>query len=78
MAQIRNLLRVARLLASAFEIFSPVYSAIFLRREKGLVAKHPLPWIADGAIVRPGASFTFISSKVWCYFKRKVRAIESV
>lgn len=56
----RNLLRPALRLASAFVIFSPVYSAIFRRRLKCAAEKQPLPSIADFLIDRPRASVNLI------------------
>src|SRR5882762_7443828 len=60
MAQMRNLRRPARRLASALLIFSPVYSAIFRQPLKWATAKQPLPTIEDFLIARPGASVNFI------------------
>jgi hypothetical protein len=60
MEHILSVFLLARRLASAFEIFSPAYSAIFRRPRKGLVAKQPLPLISDFLIVNPGDNFSFI------------------
>src|SRR5579875_2013788 len=49
--------RAPRRSASAFVIFLPAYSAIFVRLRNGTVAKQPRPWIGEGAMVSPGASF---------------------
>jgi hypothetical protein len=60
MAQMRNRRRLARRLASAFEIFSPAYSAIFFPRLKATTEKHPWPSIEDFLIVNPGASVSLM------------------
>ena len=52
-----ELFRCALRLASVFEIFSPVYSAILCLFLKEIVAKQPLPCIGEGLIARPCASF---------------------
>src|SRR5689334_4488893 len=58
MSQMRRTRRFrARFCASRSEIRSPVYSAIFFPRLKGLVAKQPLPLMVDLRMARPGASF---------------------
>ena len=56
----RNLRRPALRLASAFVIFSPVYSAIFLPALKWASEKQPWPSIGDFPMVKPAASLSFI------------------
>src|SRR5437660_12754737 len=55
--EMRSTRRRPRRSASAFVIFSPVYSAILRRRAKGTVAKQPRPWIGEARTASPGASF---------------------
>lgn len=57
-SQMRRMRRLrARFCASRSEMRSPAYSAIFLPRLKGMVAKQPRPLILDFPMVRPCASF---------------------
>jgi hypothetical protein len=56
----RSLRRVALRLASAFLIFSPVYSDIFLPPLKWATEKQPRPSIFDSLMDKPGASLSLI------------------
>lgn len=56
----RNRRLLARRLASTFDIFSPVYSAIFRRAPKCAIEKQPLPSIGLSLIVNPGARFSLM------------------
>lgn len=61
MPQIRSFRLPPRRCASASEILSPVYSAIFLREGKLAVEKQPLPLISDLPIARPCARLSLTS-----------------
>lgn len=63
----RNLRRLALLLASAFVILLPAYSAIFRPRLKWASEKQPLPSIGDLLIDKPGASVSVIRKQA-AYF----------